>query len=155
MAKNLYLFLGNYWKLLLKSDSYQRATSFTSSIRTSTEIILFFPIDNLMETQDMFTRDEHYDASHLTILMYWKGMLAIYTVSNQNIQSCHRTVTSHEHAHVIQSALQSGGNLQKIPYRGYGYVRLLLTKPSLSVDSTYSRFLPRMFLSTVPSQSFP
>jgi len=45
--------------------------------------MLFFPIDNLMETRDMFTRDEHYDASHLNILMYWKGMLAIYTVPNQ------------------------------------------------------------------------
>jgi hypothetical protein len=32
--------------------------------------MLFFPIDNLMETRDMFTRDEHYDASHLNILMY-------------------------------------------------------------------------------------
>ena len=41
-------------------------------------IMLFFPIDNLMETQDMFTRDEHYDASHLNILMYWKLLLRTF-----------------------------------------------------------------------------
>ena len=138
-------FSGTIEKLLLKSDSYQRATSFTSSHPESeTPPWLIFLLDNLMETRDMFTRDEHYDASHLNILMYWKGKLSIYTVPNQNIQSCHHTVTSHEHAHVIQFALQLGRESSQDTTASSWYVRLLLTKPSLSVDSPYSRFLPRM-----------
>jgi len=108
-----------------------------------------------MNTRDMYGRDEELWCIIIQYLVVLKGDVSLLHSSQPNIQSCYLTVTSHEHAHVIQSALQSGGNLQKIPYRGYGYVRLLLTKPSLSVDSPYSRFLPRMFLSTIPSQSFP
>ena len=80
-----------------------------------------------------------------------KGDVSHLYSTQPNIQSCHHTVTSHEHAHVIQFALQLGRESSKDTTASSWYVRLLLTKPSLSVDSPYSRFLPRMFLSTIPS----
>ena len=149
------LFLGNYWKLLLKSDSYQHCNICTSSIRTSTEIMLFlsywWPHGN---TRHVYQRWALwcFTLEYTDVL---KGDVSHLYSTQPNIQSCHHTVTSHEHAHVIQFALQLGRESSKDTTASSWYVRLLLTKPSLSVDSPYSRFLPRMFLSTLPSQSFP
>ena len=65
MAENLYLtyLLGTFFKLLLKSDSVHYFDIISFIYPNSTEILL-------MEMRGMFTRDEHYDASHLNILMY-------------------------------------------------------------------------------------
>ena len=73
-----------------------------------------------MNTRDMYRRDEELWCIIIQYLVVLKGDVSLLHSSQPNIQSCYLTVTSHEHAHVIQSALQSGGNLQKIQLPAVG-----------------------------------